>query len=102
MTFSAVTGSGFGIENATTDTSISQSPSANLTVGKLVVVTCVTDNDSVAVADGASPRHSSVADSQSNTWEKLAEYTDSDGAAADGVTISAWATVVTTQIGTGD
>jgi len=99
--FSGITARGKATESSS-DNSISVSPSANLTVGKLIIVNCVTDNDSVAVSDGPSSRHSTVADSKSNSWGKLAEYTDSDGAAADGVTISTWASKITTQITTSD
>lgn len=100
MAFSAVTPRGSNTEK-TSDTSISLSPSANLAVGQLVVVHCATDNDAVAVADGATTRHS-LADSKGNTWVKDAEYTDSDGAAADGVTSSVWHSVLTTAILTSD
>jgi len=100
MAFSAITARG-SLTEKVSDTTIAVSPSANLTVGKVVVVVCTTDNDSTATSDGASTRHS-LADSQGNTWTKAAEYTDSDGAAADGVTHSVWWAVITTQIGTGN
>ena len=100
MAFSAITARGSATEKVS-DTTISVSPSANLTVGKVVIVQCATDNDSTAVSDGSSTRHS-LADSQGNTWVKIAEYTDADGTAASGVTISLWRTVITTQIGTGN
>lgn len=100
MAFSAITTRGSATEKVS-DTSISLNPSANLTVGKVVIVQCATDNDSTAVSDGASTRHS-LSDSKGNTWTKISERTDSDGAAADGVTISLWRTVITTQINTTD
>lgn len=101
MAFSGITVRGSAIE-AVSDTSIQVHPGADLTIGKLVVVNCVTDNDSTAIADGPSARHSSVADGKGNSWTKLAEYTDSDGAAADGVTVSSWATKISVAILTTD
>lgn len=100
MAFSAITARGSATEK-TSDTSLSMSPSANLTVNKLVIVHCATDNNSDNVADEPSESHS-LSDSQGNIWRKVTEYTDSDGAAADGVTSSLWYTIVTTQIGTGN
>ena len=98
MAFSAITTRG-SLTEKVSDTTIAISPSANLTVGKVVIVQCATDNDSTAVSDGSSTRHS-LADSQGNTWVKIAEYTDADGTAASGVTISLWRTVITSQIST--
>lgn len=98
MAFSAVTARGSATEKVS-DTTLAMSPSANITVGKLAFFQCATDN--IATTDGASSNHS-VADSVGNVWNKIAEYTDSDGAGNDGVTISIWATRVTVQIGTGD
>lgn len=74
---------------------------ANIAAGKIVIVGCATDNDSTAVSDGASTRHTSVTDSASNTYTKIAEYTDSDGTAADGVTNSLWYSVLTTGLTSG-
>ncbi len=96
--FSAVTARGEASEEVN-DSSISVSPSANLTVGKIIVVSATTDN--AATADGASTLHS-ISDTRSNTWIKVFEETETDGAANDGATVSLWWTKVTTQIGTGD
>lgn len=101
MAFSAITTRGSNTEQSS-DSSIAVSPSANITVGKIVLVNCVTDNDSTAVADGVSSRHTSVTDTDGNTFTKISEYTDSDGASGDGVTISTWICKVATQIDTTD
>jgi hypothetical protein len=48
-------------------------------------------SDNVATSDGPSSLHSSVADSTGvNVYEKLTEYTNGEGAAAAGVTVSLW------------
>src|SRR5512139_1245248 len=81
------------------DTSISMNPSANLTVNLLAFVCCVTDN--YVTTKGASSQHT-VTDAKSNLWRKISEYTESDGVAADGVTISIHGARITTQINTTD
>jgi len=104
VAFSAVVVRGSAISSAS-GTTIPLNPSANLVVDKIIVVNCVTDNDSVAVSSGSSSRHTSVSDnaaSSTNVWEKIAEYTQTSGTAANGVTISSWICKITTQIATTD
>jgi hypothetical protein len=99
VAFSAVTARGSAVD-IVNDTTIAVSPDANLTVGKLVVVTLATKN--IATVDGASSTHS-LADTNNHVWNKATEQTETEaGAAGDGSTISVWWTIVTTQIGTGD
>lgn len=98
MAFSAVTARGSATSVASAST-IAMSPSANLTVGKLVVVNVVVDN---YVTSKGSSAELSLADSKSNTWVKIGEYSESDGVAADGVTIASWYSIITTQIATTD
>ena len=99
MAFSAVTERGSATEK-TSDTSIAVSPSANLTVGKIVFVYAVLDNS--ATTQGASTNHDTLTDTDGHTWNKVFERTRTAGAAADGVTHSLWWTKVTTQIDTTD
>lgn len=98
MAWGGITARGSATEQSA-DNSIGISPSANLTVGKIVIVNVVVDN--IATADGAS-NNVSLSDTQGNIWSKVSEYTDSDGVAADGVTVATFVTRITTQIGTGD
>jgi hypothetical protein len=93
---SGVTGRGSAVSNAS-GTTLAVSPTANLTVGKVVFVVSVSDNNQTT--DGASTFHS-ISDTQNHTWTKITEYTETDGAANDGVTVSVFATKVTTQITT--
>jgi hypothetical protein len=98
MAFSSVTARGSNVSNAN-GTTLAVSPSANLTVGKIVFACCTSDNESTT--DGATTMHS-VGDSVGgNTWTKIFEATETDGAANDGSTTSLWWTKVKTQIGTG-
>ncbi len=102
MAFSAVTARGSNTGQAGAST-ITVQPSANLVVGRLVVVTVHTDN--IGTADGTSTDHSSVADNASgsqNVWRKATEKTDTDGVAADGAVVSVWYSVLKTQIATTD
>jgi len=98
MAFSAVTARGSNTSN-TNGTTLSVSPSANLLVDEIVFFSVTTDN--IATVDGASTNHS-VADSQGNTWNKVFEVTETDGAGNDGSTTSLWWSRISTQIGTGD
>src|SRR3989344_244828 len=96
--FSAVTGRGSAVDT-TNDNAIAVSPDANITVGKIAIVQCVTDNNNTA--NGATTFHS-LADTDTNTWTRVYEETDSDGSADDGSTTSLWWTKVATQIDTTD
>jgi hypothetical protein len=90
MAFTDVTARG-STSTTSNGTTLELRPSANLTVGKLAVVCAVTDN--YHTSDGASTEHA-LSDDQSNTWVKVGEYTDTDGSAADGVTISMFLSVI--------
>lgn len=98
MAFTSITARGSNVSTAN-DTTVAVSPSATLTVGKLVVV-CVASKN-VGTADGATTTHT-VTDTNSNTWTRQAEYTETAGVASDGSTISVHTAVIATQIGTGD
>lgn len=93
-----ITARGSAVSNAS-GTTLSVSPSANLVVGKVIFVSCVSDNNQTT--DGASTFHS-VSDTDGHTWTKISEWTETDGAADDGVTVSLFATKVVTQIDTTD
>ncbi|QQS39286.1 glycosyltransferase [Candidatus Woesebacteria bacterium] len=95
---SGITARNYAVENSS-DTTIAVSPDAAITVGKIAIVSCVTDN--TATSDGPSTDHS-LSDTDGHTWNKVFEETDSAGAAADGSTTSLWWTKVTSEIGTGD
>lgn len=100
MAFSAVTERGSASEKVS-DTSLGVSPSANLTVGKIVFAVLAFDN--IAIVDGASTTNDTLTDTDGHTWTKVAERTRTGaGVAADGVTGSLWWTKVTTQIDTTD
>lgn len=89
-----------------TGTSTSAGTTLTLTAGSnqtepgfLVVLLIALDNTGTTDADFSEV--SSVADSAGNTWIKRAEYTNGQGSAGAGATISAWTSVLTTQIPTG-
>jgi hypothetical protein len=50
----------------------------------------VVSSDNLATSAGDTNDHTSVSDSQSQSWTKLGETTQTGGAAADGVTVSVW------------
>jgi hypothetical protein len=100
MPFSSPTSRGSASSGAN-GASIGFSPTAALVLGRLVVVTVVTDN--FATPTGPTTRHSTLVDTKGNVWHKLFEHTHSDaGAANDGCTVSVWYSVLTTQIETSD
>jgi hypothetical protein len=95
MSFSGVTARGNSTEQVAGDTTVVMNFSADVAAGKLLIACAVSDN--LATSDGVSTDHS-IADGASNTWTKIAEYTETDGVAADGVSVSTWYTVVTNAI----
>ncbi len=72
--------------------------SATITAGEIALFRVAADN--ITTASGASSDHT-VTDSGGHSWTKLGEQTRSSGVAADGVTISTWATQVVTDLVTG-
>jgi hypothetical protein len=68
-------------------------------VDKEILIWCVSNNNNTT--DGATSYHL-VTDTHGHTWEKVFELTETDGAVADGCTVSLWRTKVTTEIGTGN
>lgn len=97
--FTAVAARG-SLASGTGNTNVySVSPSADLVVGKIIIVSAVSDNEDTT--SGATSFHA-VTDSQNHTWTKVFEETDTDGVADDGSTTSLWWTKVRTQISTTD
>jgi hypothetical protein len=77
-------------------------PLVTYTVGSVILLYATTDNDSVATSTGTTNRHLSVTDPKGNTWVKVGEYSNGQGAAAAGVTQSLWVCNITTQLETTD
>lgn len=100
MAFASVGTLGSGQSKAS-GTSVSLTTGANAEAGNLVVVLTAWDN--TATADGDSTNIDSITDSAGgNTWTKVAEYTETEGgAAADGVTLAIFYSVLTNQINSG-
>jgi hypothetical protein len=65
-------------------------------VGELVLLFAVLDNTGTTDADHSEV--TSVTDSGSNTYTKLGEWTNGEGVAADGITVSLWMSRLTTQV----
>jgi hypothetical protein len=86
--------------NKTAGTSISMNPNANLAVGRVIVVRCVSNNP--PGASGETNYHT-VSSIPSNAWTKIREQTRSPGGTGnDGVTASLWICQITSQITTSD
>lgn len=84
----------------TSDTTITLTLGANAEAGRLVVVLISADNQ--ASADAETSEVSSVSDSAGgNTWTKIGEYCNAQGAADAGCTIAAFFSVLTNQINSG-
>lgn len=98
--FSAITTRGSAVTGTGNNSSISVSPTANITVGKVAFFAVVTDNQSTT--DGCDGALHTLSGSAGNTWMKLLECTETDGVSDDGVTVSLFYTKVATQISTTD
>lgn len=86
--------------SSTSNTSIATTTATNsLAAGDTALLVCVTDN--TTTTDGNSNDHTGCADSLGNTWEKLYEYTNGEGSAAAGVTVSLWMLYATAAVATG-
>ncbi len=56
--------------------------------GGVAVLVCATDN--ITTTDGNTNNHTSVTTSSGETWTKVYEYTNGQGSAAAGATVSVW------------
>lgn len=100
MTWTAV--GSFGTDqNKTAGSTMSLfQPPSDIAAGSVLIVTIGCDN--VQTTDGASSTVTSVVGSFSGTFTKAIEWTNSQGAAADGACVSVWYKYVNTLIGSGN
>src|SRR5438552_1471013 len=70
-----------------------------LEAGHLGVLILATDNR--ATANGNTHDHQSITDAAGNTWTKAREFTNGQGAAAAGVTVSIWYTKASSTLAAG-
>lgn len=73
-------------------------PNANVLVDEVLIAIAVSDN--IATGGGATNSHN-LCDSQKNIWHPVFEFSNAAAAAA-GITLSVWVTMVTKQISTTD
>src|SRR2546425_4326733 len=73
--------------------------SAALTAGNLGVIVLATDN--LTTTNGNTSDHLSIIDTAANTWTKAREFTNGQGTAAAGVTVSIWYSKVSTTLASG-
>lgn len=98
MAYAYVAGRG-GANNKTSSATLAGSPSAAIAIGQMVVVIAACDNASTGDAETTLM---SVSDNVGNTYTKLGEYTNGDGAAGAGVTTGLFASKLTTALATTD
>lgn len=98
MAFASV-GSLGSAQEKVSDTSISLPVTANAEAGNLVLVWVAMDNAGTADADTT---QITVSDDQGNEYVRLRERTESAGAANDGVTLGLFASVIKTQLNSGE
>lgn len=86
-------------QEKTSDTSLVLTTTADLTAGEFGVIGLALDNINTTDADHS--EITGVVDSAGNTWAKLAEYTNGNGAAASGATVSVWGVVAGSTLASG-
>jgi hypothetical protein len=94
MSFSYVSARGIA-ETKTTGTTVPVSITGDIPLGALVIVCGVCDN--LATVQGATTAIS-VSDSQGNAYTRIAEYTRTDGSAADGIIAGYFYSILTTAL----
>lgn len=89
------------VQSATANqASLQLTTTANAEAGNLVIIQVAVDNNQTT--DGDEGAVSSVVDSTgNNTWTKIREFTNGQGAAQGGATISMWYSIISTQINSG-
>lgn len=97
MAFTSIGSLGLANNTANDQSSTSVTLSAQADAGNLAVVAVAVDNNQTT--DGDEGAVSSITDSAGgNTWSKGAEYTNGQGAAQAGTTISLWYSVIANSI----
>jgi hypothetical protein len=86
--------------NKTSSSTLTDTISGTLAVGRIVFYAVAFDN--LSATDGDNSETISVTDSKGNYWHKVGEFTNSRGAANAGVTVALWASKLTVQLVTGD
>ena len=86
-------------QEKTSDDSLVLTTSAAAEVGNVIIVAMGFDN--IGTTDGDLSEVASVVDSAGNTYTKLKEQTNGNGAAAAGGTVSLWYTKVTSELALG-
>jgi hypothetical protein len=99
MAFTALT-TGALQQNKTAGTTYAPVWVTTYDVGTLGIMTIALDN--IGTTDGDLGDVLSVTDAKSNTWVKLIEFTNGQGTAGAGATISVWYTIITTAVTGGD
>lgn len=99
MAIASVGTLGTRVSGGTPAANIVLTTSAALEAGNVGILTIAFDN--LNTTDGDHSEVSGVVDSAGNTWEKLGEYTNGEGAAADGVTVSLWMTRASSELALG-
>lgn len=89
---------GSGTSNSA-GTTVVVNPTEAIPVGTMLVARCVSDN--AATSDGETSEHT-VDSSPAHDWVKLREQCEAGAGANAGVTVSLWATKITTQLETTD
>jgi hypothetical protein len=97
MAITSVTARGTG-NSTTSGTTVGATPIASGSIGANNVVIAVIGKDNLASANGETTEISGVADTNSNTYAKAAEYTNSEGGAGLGATVGAWIARVTSAL----
>jgi len=98
MAITAISGRG-NAGSSTNNAVMSVTPTATVAVGRLLVMTIVSDN--TATSDGDQGEILSVTDTSNNKWYIAGQYTNSNGSAAAGVTTGVAYSVISTQLTTG-
>lgn len=85
--------------NKAAGTTLEVTLTGTVAAGRVLIVSFVSDNQGTTQGDTTSV---TCTDDQGNTYTRLFEYTKTAGSAADGVTLAAFYSVITTQLTTSD
>lgn len=100
MSFTSPTERG-GNSAADGGTTLAASPTAAIAVGQICIVSVCSQNPSTGA--GVESSHITLSDTDGHTWTKIYEYLHhSSGGIGNGFVVAYFATVVTSEIGTGD
>lgn len=100
MSFTFILNSVFNDQSKTSSNTLTIVSGFNISAGNNPMIVLTVASDNVVTTDGNTNTHTSMSDSVGNIYTKVREFTNGQGSAGAGVTVSVWYSVMTVNLAT--